>query len=173
MKKTIIASTMMMLSASVFAAEDTGHGVVNFTGAIIDAPCSIAPESMDQTVNMGLISDVLLEKQGETPVRPFSIQLESCSTETVKAATITFSGNTDGIDKKHLALSGKGKGAAIALVNQDESEIELGTKTKAIALVEGDNKLQFGAKLVSNLKDGESATPGEFKATANFIISYE
>ncbi|OEE49813.1 fimbrial protein [Vibrio anguillarum] len=176
MKKTIIASAMMMLSASVFAAaaEDTGHGVVNFTGAIIDAPCSIAPESMDQTINMGLISNDLLEKQGETPVRPFSIHLESCSTETAKAATVTFSGRSDSVEKKNLAISGAGKGAAIALVNQlDDSVIELGTKTKAISIVEGDNVLQFGAKLVSNLKEGDKATPGEFKATTNFIISYE
>ncbi|ELF6832527.1 type 1 fimbrial protein [Vibrio cholerae] len=174
MKKTIIASTMMMLSASVFAAGSAGQGVVNFTGAIIDSPCSISPESMDQTINMGLISNDLLERQGETPLLPFNIHLESCSTETAKAATIIFSGISDGVDKKHLAISGTGKGAAIALVNkQDNSEIELGTKTKAISLVEGDNVLQFAAKLVSNLKAEEKATAGEFTATTNFTISYE
>ncbi|ELF5324218.1 fimbrial protein [Vibrio cholerae] len=180
MKKTIIATTTLMmlsasmLSASAFAAKDTGHGVVKFTGSIIDAPCSIAPESMDQTVNMGLISNVLLEKQGETPIRPFTIKLESCTTETADTATVTFNGNSDPLDKNHLAISGKGKGAAIALVNQlDDTEIVLGTKTKAINLIDGDNELKFGAKLVSTVKEGQSATPGEFSATTNFIVSYQ
>ncbi|EGQ9299077.1 type 1 fimbrial protein [Vibrio parahaemolyticus] len=174
MRKTIITSAMMVLSASVFAADDAGHGVVNFTGAIIDSACSISPESMDQTVNMGLISSALLESNGETPIRPFSVHLESCSTETAKAATITFNGHSDSVDTKRLAISGTGKGAAIALVNQhDNSEIELGTKTSAISLVEGDNVLKLGAKLVSNLGEEEKATAGEFTATTNFIISYE
>lgn len=39
-------------------AADQGHGTVTFTGSIIDAPCSIAPESIDQTVNLGQISNV-------------------------------------------------------------------------------------------------------------------
>ncbi|OXX72820.1 fimbrial protein [Vibrio sp. V19_P1S1T109] len=181
MKKTIIASamtmTMTMLSASVFAAEapvDHGHGVINFVGSIVDAPCSIAPESIDQTIQMGQISNVLLEKNGETPLRPIEVHLESCSLETAKAATMTFTGNADGVMTKSLAIQGSGKGAAISLVNMNDSaSIELGTKTKGIELIEGDNILNFGAKLVGTVKEGEKAVPGEFTATANFMISYE
>ncbi|OXX55557.1 fimbrial protein [Vibrio sp. V12_P9A6T4] len=191
MKKTIIASAMMvLLSASVFAEEgegggvtpppastitaDQGHGVINFVGAIIDAPCSIAPESVDQSIQMGMISNVLLEKQGETPIRPIHIHLESCSTETAKQASLKFTGITDDASKKNLAILGSAKGAAISLINlQDGSEIELGTNTKGIELLEGDNVLNFAAKLVSTLKAGEKATPGQFTATANFAMSYE
>lgn len=83
MKKTMLASAMMMcfLSSAAFAAEaagptDQGHGVIKFVGAIIDAPCSIAPESVDQTIQMGQVANSMLEKQGEGPLRPFEIHLD-------------------------------------------------------------------------------------------------
>lgn len=181
MKKTTIASTMMMLmlSASVFAEgtgtpADQGHGVIKFVGAIIDAPCSIAPESVDQTIQMGQIANSLLEQQGEGPLRTFEISLEGCSLDTAKTASITFNGIADDSEKKHLSLNGLAKGAAIAMVSQrDGSEVVLGTPTKALSLVDGDNHLKFGAKLVSNLKRGEKATPGEFTATSDFIMTYQ
>ncbi|WP_421251387.1 fimbrial protein [Aeromonas sp. 600584] len=186
MKKTTIASAMMMFmfSAAVFAADDReaaagapteqGHGVIKFVGAIIDAPCSIAPESVDQTIQMGQVANSLLESQGETPLRPFEIHLEACSLDTAKTASITFNGVADDSEKKHLAINGFAKGAAVAIVNQlDGSEVVLGTPTKGAALLKGDNHLKFGAKLVSNIKSGEKATPGEFTATSDFIMNYQ
>ncbi|HDZ8965062.1 type 1 fimbrial protein (plasmid) [Aeromonas sp. BC14] len=184
MKKTMLASAMMMcfLSSATFAAEDEGaavptdqgHGVIKFVGAIIDAPCSIAPESVDQTIQMGQIANSMLENQGEGPLRPFEIHLEGCSIDTAKTATITFNGIPDDTEKKHLAINGFAKGAAIAMVSQlDGSDVILGTPTKAMSLVSGDNHLKFGAKLVSNVKSGEKATPGEFTATSDFIMSYQ
>ncbi|MFM5376341.1 fimbrial protein [Aeromonas dhakensis] len=178
-KKTVAATLMMMLAGAAFADGETaptnqGNGVVNFVGAIIDAPCSIAPESLDQTIQMGHIANSLLERQGESQLRAFGIHLENCSLETAKTATITFNGIADDTEKKHLAIQGSAKGAAISMVNQlDGSEIVLGTPTNALSLVEGDNHLKFGAKVVSNVKTGEKATPGNFTATADFIMSYQ
>ncbi|HDZ8912412.1 TPA: type 1 fimbrial protein [Aeromonas hydrophila] len=153
---------------------DNGHGVINFTGAIIDAPCSIAPESVDQTIQMGQISNSTLNNQGQGPLRPFEIHLEGCSFDTAKTATITFNGIPDDTEKKHLAINGFAKGAAIAMVSQlDGTEVVLGTPTSATTLVQGDNHLKFGAKLVSNVKSGEKAIPGEFTATTDFIMTYQ
>lgn len=181
-KKTAVATLMVFFSGAAFADDgeagkaptSQGQGVVKFVGAIIDAPCSIAPESVDQTIQMGQVANSLLERQGESPLRAFSIHLENCSLETAKTATITFNGIPDDTEKKHLALNGSAKGAAIAMVSQlDGSEVVLGEPTKAMSLVEGDNHLKFGAKLVSNVKTGEKAIPGEFTATADFIMNYQ
>ncbi|MFQ2734531.1 fimbrial protein [Aeromonas caviae] len=179
MTKTTVASAIMMvmLSSSAFAAEapkDQGHGQIKFVGSIIDAPCSISQESLDQTVQMGQVANSLLEQQGETPLRPFEIKLESCSMETAMDARITFQGLADKEDAKHLAITGTGKGAGIALVNmQNSEEIPLTVPTKIVDLVAGDNLLKFGAKLVSNVKSGAKATPGEFSATSDFIMTYQ
>ncbi|AIJ06761.1 major fimbrial subunit MrfA [Edwardsiella piscicida] len=42
-------------SGAAFAATE-GSGTVTFKGAIIDAPCSITPDTTDQTVNLGQVS---------------------------------------------------------------------------------------------------------------------
>ncbi|EKB22742.1 MULTISPECIES: fimbrial protein [Aeromonas] len=184
MKKAIVASVLLAVfsgasyaeNSATPAATDQGHGVIKFIGAIVDAPCSIAPESVDQTINMGQISNSVLEHQGEGPLRPFDIHLEGCSLDTAKTAAITFNGIPDDTEKKHLAINGFAKGAAIAMISQlDGSEVVLGTPTKAATLVEGDNHLKFGAKLVSNIKagDGGKAIPGEFSATTDFIMTYQ
>lgn len=181
-KKTILSVAMCaaMFAGNAMAADpvvpvaDQGHGTIKFVGAIIDAPCSIAPESVDQTIQMGQIANSALESQKEGPLRPFEIHLEACALDTAKSATVTFNGIADDTDKKHLAINGSAKGAAIAMVNQqDGAEVVLGQPTKAVTLVAADNSLKFGAKLVSNLQNGTKAVPGQFTATADFIMSYQ
>ncbi len=58
--KSIAMATLLVLGgASAANAADQGHGKVTFKGAIIEAPCSIAPESIDQTIELGQISNRL------------------------------------------------------------------------------------------------------------------
>lgn len=183
MKKTFVAAAMMALfaghamaagEAATGGPKDQGHGTIKFIGAIIDSPCSIAPESVDQTIQMGQVANSQLEKQKEGPLRPFEIHLEGCSLETAKSATVTFNGIADDTEKKYLAINGFAKGAAIAMVSQlIGEEVILGQPVKAGELVEGDNHLKFGAKLVSNLKEGEKAVAGEFTATTDFVMNYQ
>ncbi|MBU5899673.1 fimbrial protein, partial [Vibrio cholerae O1] len=74
-------------------AADQGHGKVNFIGSIIDAPCSIAPESIDQTVDLGQVSNVALKNGGSSNPRSFDIKLEQCDTTTLKSVSTTFTGS--------------------------------------------------------------------------------
>ncbi|HDZ8855631.1 TPA: fimbrial protein [Aeromonas dhakensis] len=181
-----LALSLALSTGAAFAEEtpppatnppvDQGHGTIKFIGAIIDAPCSIAPESVDQTVQMGEIANVLLNKQGATPLRPFEIHLEDCDFATASDATVTFNGIPADTAKKSLALNGGGSGGAISLVNkQSGEEIVLGTPTKVASLVNGDNHLKFGAKVISTVAaDGKvKAVPGEFDASADFIMTYQ
>ncbi|QSR71952.1 fimbrial protein [Aeromonas jandaei] len=150
------------------------RGTINFTGAIIDAPCSIASESVNQTVQMGQISSRVLELNKEGPLRPFEIHLEGCTLDTVNSATVTFNGIADNTEKTRLAVSGYAKGAAISLVSQhDGQEVVLGQPTNALTLVDGDNRLKFGAKVVSTLQTGAKAVAGEFSATTDFVMNYQ
>ncbi|HFG1637861.1 TPA: fimbrial protein [Vibrio cholerae] len=179
MKKTIIVASMLaVLSSGAFAAAPSngsaGGGQINFTGSIIDSPCSIAPSDSELKVDLGQISNSVLKKAGESEVRPFTIHLESCSTETLSAATVRFNGDTDTVKTSDLKIMGTAKGAAIELVDaEDNSPIAIGSKTKPHSLVDGDNALEFGAHLVSTLKDDESGVPGDFAATATFEMFYQ
>lgn len=68
LNKIMLAAAMAFGATSFAHAADQGHGKVNFIGSIIDAPCSIAPESLDQTVDLGQVSNVAL-KTAALPIR--------------------------------------------------------------------------------------------------------
>ena len=57
-KLAIVTALMLGVACGVQAADedpapapaqDQGHGKITFTGSVIDAPCSIDPNSVDQT----------------------------------------------------------------------------------------------------------------------------
>ncbi len=52
---------------------------VTFKGAIIEAPCSIAPESIDQTIELGQISNMALADGGKSSPKTFDIALQNCN----------------------------------------------------------------------------------------------
>ncbi|WP_455817197.1 fimbrial protein [Pseudomonas cerasi] len=79
LNKTILAAFVALGSISMVHAADQGHGKITFTGSIIDAPCSISPESIDQTVELGQISNIALKDGGKSTPKFFSIKLENCS----------------------------------------------------------------------------------------------
>lgn len=152
-------------------AVDQGSGSITFTGSIIDAPCSITPDSSNQTVDLGQISNSLLAKAGSSTPRNFTIDLEKCDTATKKNVTITFGGSKDAVNEKLLGITGTAKGAGVVLTDGGGSQIILGQASAARELLAGDNKLAFSAYLQGSSADG-SVTPGEFSSVANFTLAY-
>ncbi|MDV7022865.1 fimbrial protein [Atlantibacter subterranea] len=173
--KVVLASVMgVILAAGAANAKDEGHGKVTFTGSIIDAPCSINPNSVDQTVDLGQISNVALaanNKSGTSTPRNFEIDLENCDTSTLSKVTTTFTGAA-GVVTDSLGITGTAKGASIILTDGGSNQIKLGTPTAPQLLQDGDNTLLFSAYLQGN---GASATivPGDFTAVADFTLSYQ
>ncbi|MDW7590685.1 fimbrial protein [Providencia sp. 2023EL-00965] len=80
MKKIILATLISgAMSVSAFAVESNqGHGKVTFKGEIIDAPCSISSDSIDQTVDLGQIANSVLANGGASSPKQFTIELEDC-----------------------------------------------------------------------------------------------
>ncbi|ATM01211.1 fimbrial protein [Aeromonas sp. CA23] len=141
---------------------------------MIDAPCSIAPESVDQTIQMGEIATSLLEKKGSSPLRPFEIHLENCDISTAMSATVTFNGVPSGHRGTSFALNGGGAGGSLALVNKNSgAEIVVGQPTKVADLVNGDRHLKFGAKIVREVEDRSDILPGEFDVSSDFVMTYQ
>lgn len=171
-KKLVLIFAMAAgISMGVANAKDEGHGTVTFTGSIIDAPCSITPDSSDQTVDLGQVSNLALKDGGRSIPQVFSIKLEQCDTTTSKTVTTTFSGTASAADPDLLGLTGSAKGASIGISTTTGTLIKLGKASPAQALLNGSNNLDFAAYLQG---DGASATivPGEFKSVANFALDY-
>lgn len=176
LKKTSIAAVMLFaLSAGVQAAgnPDQGHGTVNFLGSIIDAPCSIVPENLDQTVDLGQVSNATLDVNGKGNTQLFQIQLTGCDLETAKSVDVTFKGIADTAGKTKLAIQGAASGAAIEMTNEsDRTVIELGKATSFTGLADGNNTLKFGATLVKTAERAD-IVPGDFTANADFMLTYK
>lgn len=153
------------------AAVDQGHGTVKFKGAIIEAPCSIHPDSESREVPMGQIATAELKDGGRSTSRPFTLQLENCSLDTIKSVSTTFTGPISDIGTNALAIEGKGQGAAIIITNAGGKQIELGTPSDKQDLVIGNNDLQFAAYLQAD--SAKTVTPGAFTATATFALDYQ
>ncbi|MBP6116045.1 MAG: fimbrial protein [Neisseriaceae bacterium] len=161
--------------ASTTFAAGQGSGQVEFYGEIIDAPCSVSPDSEDQRIPMGQVSNKELDK-GKTSVTPraFNIQLENCSMDTLKSVQVTFAGDPDAKDADLLKLVGTAGGAGVKLVdvNNANKAIKLGTATDAIAMVDGDKTLKFAAHLKGN-DVAADVTAGDFTATTTFTLAYQ
>lgn len=177
MKLAKVALVIAMGLAGVSAAHAAegnmgqGTGTVTFHGSIIDAPCSISPDTVDQTVEMGQIASAQLASQGSSAPVPFSIDLENCDVTTAQSAQVTFNGTVDANDssKTMLGLNGTASGAGIVITDGSDV-LPLGTASSAVNLSEGDNTLQFTAYLQGD--DASSVVPGEFNSVANFAMSY-
>ena len=170
LNKIVIAASLAFGMISAAHAVDQGHGTVTFTGSIIDSPCSIDPDTIDQTVNLGQVSSVALEDSGTSEPKNFEIRLEGCSLSTAKTVTTTFTGaeGANGL----LGMTGTAKGASIAITDGASNVIKLGEPTPAQTLQDGNNTLLFSAYLKG---DGASAAivPGDFTSIADFTLNYQ
>lgn len=157
----------------IVRAADQGSGKINFKGSIIDAACSINPESIDQTVDLGQVSKAALQDGGKSTPRNFTIDLENCTfgKEAKNKVTVTFSGMESDANNGLLGTTGAAKGASIAITDGSGQVISLNKPTKPQELQEGNNTLAFSTYLQG---DGDDAAlvEGNFIAVADFKLAY-
>ncbi len=178
MTKAVMAGAvaMALVSFGANAAKSQGQGTVNFKGSVIDAPCGIAPESADQTIDFGQISKAHLNNGGISMKKNVDIKLVNCDFGTATATAplkntvkVTFSGVNTGGDLTGLGLSTTN--AVIKMSGQDGKLVKFdgATASNSTKLQNGDNTLRYQAWVQ---KGGAAVTEGEFAAVANFALAY-
>ncbi|WP_419792777.1 fimbrial protein [Serratia fonticola] len=170
LNKFAIATVLAFSGISVANAADMGHGSVTFKGSIIEAPCSISSESIDQSVNLGQISAASLANSGTSVPKNFTIALDNCTLTALKSVTATFTGAA-GVAGR-LGVTGTAKGASIALTDGANTVIQLGTASKAQNLQDGINTLAFSAYLQGD-GDAVEVVPGDFTGITDFTLAYQ
>ena len=172
LNKIALAAALVLGTITTVQAADQGSGVVRFTGSIIDAPCSIDPNTVDQTVELGAVSNVALVDSGNSAPKPFEIRLENCSLDTAKTVKTTFNGAAG--EGGLLGITGDARGAGIALTDGNGDAITLGTASTGQLVSAGATgaTLAFSAYLKGNGGDATTIIPGEFSSVANFMLSY-
>lgn len=174
---------LVLLPAAVMAMSGRSDDLellgneVRLHGRIIDQPCTIAPDSLDQTVDMGVVDVRELYANGGGAYIPFTIRLNNCKPGIFKAARVTFSGKEDGVMSGALGFTqGSAAGAGLRLYDDRQGKIELGQQTHGYTLSGGsENELLFSARVEGHPDAiiNRTITPGSYGAVANFVVAYE
>jgi len=184
MKKVILAALVSGVVMSTSAFADQGHGKVTFKGEIIDAPCSISSDSIDQTVELGQIANSILAAGGSSTPKQFTIQLDDCvfatdpttSAPLLDKVAITFSGASAGFNPELLGvtgLSGDVDNVGIQITDTKGTPINMGiSTTQEHQLQEGSNTLQYSAYLTGANVGVENIPLGKFEGVTNFTLAY-
>ncbi|EFA5471479.1 TPA: type 1 fimbrial protein [Escherichia coli] len=173
MIKTVMAGAVAMALVSFGAnAANQGSGTVNFKGEIIDAPCGIAPESADQTIDFGQISKAHLNAKGTSVKKDVNIKLVNCELGAAqKTVQVTFKGNT--VDGAKKMLGAANTGAGIVMVGQDGQDVVFGTATAPVSVANGNNTLHYQAWVTAVDANAPAVTEGAFTAVTDFTLAYQ
>ncbi|MGT3165389.1 fimbrial protein [Yersinia enterocolitica] len=183
MNKSLVAGVVAMAMFSFGAhAANGGSGVVNFKGSVIDAPCGIASESADQTIDFGQISKAHLDANGTSVKKDLDIKLVNCTLAKpatgggntpapFKTVTVAFTGATITGQDTELGTTGD-TGTAIVVSGADGKFVNFtGTNSATSNLKEGDNTLRYST-WVKKATNG-TLKEGDFTAVANFNLTYQ
>ena len=166
-----IAAVSLCLCMQAFADAQDQHGKVWLAGEIVESACTIDLDSLDQTVDMGVIPLSTMRKFGESEPKHFSIDLIECrwgelSQNNFQGFDITFTGNTD---NQYFLVSGEAEGVVLQLDDEFGIKIIPGQ----INVFQGDTSEEirnnYSFKLISN---GEPLKAGSYYSLVNFSISY-
>lgn len=168
----VVACLFSFPVASVLADEHiTGWGRVNMQGSIIDTACTIAVDSREQTIDMGVIplSDIIRDGQGRS--QPFSIDLVNCITERPgkddwKKFQVTFDGEANG---GLFDVNGDASGVALKIIDTQGNVAIPGKAMPPMDIVPSDSQLNYTMRLVAN---NHTLKAGDFLSSIRFKLDY-
>lgn len=186
MQKNRLIHIAALAAAAAFAqgAFAAADGTINFTGDIVDAPCSISAGSQNKPVPLGKVTRTVFDgaTAGTATVgkhsaaADFTIDLLGCGA-TAKGATVTFTGTADADDATVLRIANAGQvgvtaasGVAIEIGDSAGTKIALGSASGQYTLGLGDNSLKFKASYVATKT---TVTTGPANSTAQFTVAYK
>lgn len=154
-------------------AANSGSGRFHITGIIVDTACAIDTDSMDQTIDMGVVPISLILQNGLSNKKDFSINLINCILKkserflsSKQHFTVTFDGyNDDGI----FGIEGTARGVAMRI---SDSEGHIAIPGKALPAGDVDTtemSLRYSLQLV---RDNGKLRAGDYKSTIKFKMDY-
>lgn len=152
-------------------------GEMRVSGEIIETPCSIDNPDRDQWLDFGplTVREILQQSNGNLQ-RVFHIKLVGCTLLSRftpglswHLARVTFLSDTPGSSDRLVGIAGEAKGFAIRLSGIDGEPIVFGQPSNGIALVDGNNMLNFRASIVPLEKN---ISAGSFYASVHFFMDY-
>lgn len=155
---------------------DAGHGAVHMPGAIIDAACSIATESQNQTVNVHLVNISTIMSYGHGEEVPFYIEMEHCTRKRANGKTdwkdikISFSGAVDHFNDTLFDIHGSLRGFGIQLRDSKGAVIVPGEVTILNDIPISSKELRYSVRVAA---DSGNIEGGMGNSTIQLRLDYE
>ncbi|EAN5734058.1 long polar fimbrial protein LpfA [Salmonella enterica] len=185
----------MMSTVPAFAAPiattDAGQGTIQFTGSVIDAPCSIVPSDQNIKVNLGQVSLKTLDAANKySSAVPVTINLTGCSFEapTNTSDPVKYSKVAVTFPDAHAPAGGDATKGEIAndapdaaenvVIQLLKSDASTGVDLTKLSPTTGDiqldttsatSKLQFYARMMTLIG---AAKAGSVGATVTYKLHY-
>jgi type 1 fimbria pilin len=182
-KKALLAISMAtIISGSAFASEQ-GSGKIKFKGVVINAPCSIAPDSVDKEVDLGEVTTATINANRKSAPVAVDINLQNCELENpgdesatpITKVDVTFTSTATNAADTSLMANTYADGAqnvGVRLLDNTETKITLGS-AKEVALQSGSDTQVLHFKAQMEVPTGATATAGQVEATANYVLQYK
>lgn len=182
-KKALLAISMAtIISGSAFASEQ-GSGKIKFKGVVINAPCSIAPDSVDKEVDLGEVTTATINANRKSAPVAVDINLQNCQLENpgdesatpITKVDVTFTSTATNAADTSLMANTYADGAqnvGVRLLDNAETRITLGS-AKEVALQSGSDTQVLHFKAQMEVPTGATATAGQVEATANYVLQYK
>lgn len=182
-KKVLLAVAMAAIVSGSAFADGQGSGKIKFKGVVIDAPCSIAPDSVDKEVDLGEVTTAVINANKKSTAVPVDINLENCQlddpadeTDTpVTKVDVTFtSAATDATDTSLMSntYASGAQNVGVRLLDNNEANITLGS-AQTVDLLSGSTTQTLHFKALMEVAQGKTATAGQVEATANYVLMYK
>ncbi|MFJ1228829.1 fimbrial protein [Yersinia proxima] len=175
MMRLLLPLLILFFSSPIFAIQQE-KGRVSMNGVIINPACAIYSDTLDQTVDLGIIP---IERITELPSGegyPFSITLMNCilqsnnnSTTQYSTFSLAFDGPTEN-GNNLFALSGDAKGVSFELRDEQGKKITPGLGISHHGVLDEKKTLNYSLHLIRNSTLPQS---GRFHAAVHFILTYQ
>lgn len=164
--------SMVGATLSLPALADNATNVY-FKGEIVEAACGLAPDSIDQTIELGQHPTHIFKAKGDrsTPVS-FNIKLTDCDTTISKTASFTFLSNQDATGKL-FSVEGGATGIGVRILHNGKP-VDNGAVAASNTLLDGTNIASFSAAYEANVDvTANPVTAGNAESWALLRVSYQ
>lgn len=157
---------LCLCSLELKAASD-----VEFSGTLVAAPCVVATDSEEQTVNFGSIAAKAFINNDRSNPESFQIRLEECDLSMGSQVVVTFNGVEDADQPGTFTVEGAAKGIAVVLEDSKGRAILPNESLASVEISAGETVLEYRAQIKA-LAAGR-VKEGDFTSNVTFMLEYE
>ncbi|WP_411754013.1 fimbrial protein [Serratia sp. (in: enterobacteria)] len=173
------SALLLSLTVGLIGLPNTSQAVDNlrFKGALVADPCTLRLTDEEINIDFGSIVEKYLYLNTRTLGVPLVLHLDDCDLSLGNMVKLTFSGTENSRLNGLLAISGASQtsGIGIGIETQQGIKIAINTGSYNQGLVTGNNTLSLRT-YVQGEPDAisqKTINPGDFTASATFLLEYE